>query len=143
MPANSGERGERREVEFEILRAVSSFFDQFVSAFRTFDGDEIARRYRAPYLALHANGSIDCFGVHADIAKCFQDVVDGYHARGCRSCRYRDLEVVPLGRQSVLATVTWDLLKADETLLATWRESYTLTYMGGSLRVIVSVDHVG
>jgi hypothetical protein len=120
-----------------------SFFDQFVVAFRTFDGREIARRYHAPYLALHENGSIDCFVAHADIARYFQDVVDGYYRQGCRSCRYRDLGVVALGRRSALATVTWDLLEEDGNVLTSWRESYNLTLVDeGSLRVIASVDHV-
>lgn len=128
--------------ELTIRRAASSFFDEFVVAFRTFDGSEIARRYQVPYLALHANGTIDCFAAQADLGNYFQDVVDGYYRNGCRSCRYRDLEVVALGTQSALATVTWDLLKEDGKVLTSWRESYTLTRVGESLRVIASVDHV-
>lgn len=128
--------------ELTIRCAASSFFDEFVAAFRTFDGSEIACRYQAPYLALHANGTIDCFATHADIGNYFQDVVDGYYSNGCRSCRYGDLEVVALGTQSALATVTWDLLKEDGKVLTSWRESYTLTRVGESLRVIASVDHV-
>jgi hypothetical protein len=111
-------------------------------AFASFDGKEIARRYQSPYLALHADGKADCFHSAAEIAAYFQRVVDDYHRDGCRSCRYRDLEVVPLGRRSALATVTWDLLREDGTPLTSWRESYNLTRMGDSLRVVASVDHV-
>jgi hypothetical protein len=127
--------------EAELAKTASSFFDEFVVAFSTFDGNEIARRYQAPYLALRADGSTQCFLVAADIATYFQEVVDNYHRSGCRSCRYRDLEVKELGKRSALASVTWDLLEEDGTLLISWRESYNLTRVGESLRVVASVDH--
>jgi hypothetical protein len=127
--------------EARLADAARFFFDEFVSAFSTFDGNEIARRYQAPYLALRVDGSTQRFSADADIAKYFQEVVDNYHRSGCRSCRYRDLEVQALGKRSALATVTWDLLEDDGTLLVSWRESYNLTSVGESLRVVASVDH--
>lgn len=113
-----------------------------MEAFRTFDGSEIARRYLSPYLALHADGSIDCFAAHADVVKYFQDVVDEYHRKGCRSCRYKDLDVISVGRQCALGTVTWELLREDGSVLNCWRESYNLARVGDGLRVFASVDHV-
>ena len=125
----------------DLERAARWFFDEFVAAFASFDGSVIARRYQSPYLALHADGSIDCFDTPAQIAAYFQKVVDDYHREGCRSCRYRDLEVMPLGSRSALATVTWDLLREDGAPVTSWRESYNLTRVGDSLRVVASVDH--
>src|SRR5262245_50547429 len=95
----------------DLERAARAFFDEFVVAFATFDGGEIARRYLAPYLALHADGKLECFHSAGEIAAYFQKIVDEYHRDGCRSCRYRDLELLPLGARSALATVTWDLLR--------------------------------
>ena len=125
-----------------LRSAMTAFFDAFVVAFRTFDGAEIARRYQAPYVALHDDGSIDSFATATEIAEYFQAVVDEYHGRGCRSCGWRDLEVVPVGRQSALATVTWDLLGDDGKVLASWRESYNLMDVDGVPRIFASVDHV-
>jgi hypothetical protein len=45
----------------ELQRTAAGFFDEFVEAFRSFDGDKIAARYLSPYSSLHADGSIDCF----------------------------------------------------------------------------------
>lgn len=121
---------------------VAAFFDAFVEAFRSFDGQLIARRYLAPYSALHAGGSVECFPTHPDIAAYFQKVVDGYHSQGCRSCRYRELEVVSMGHACVLGTVTWELLLEDGRVLQSWRESYNLARTEGGLRVFATVDHV-
>ncbi|MGL4285333.1 MAG: hypothetical protein ACRCVA_03255 [Phreatobacter sp.] len=119
-----------------------AFFDAFVVAFQSFRGSEIAQRYAAPYVALHGDGSRDCFGSDAEIARYFQRVVSAYHDQGCRSCRYHDLVVTPLGRQSALASVTWELLSAEGVVMSAWRESYNLCRSGGGFRVFASVDHV-
>ena len=126
-----------------VQDAVTSFFDQFVAAFRSFDGNEIAQRYLSPYLAMQADGTIACFSQHSDIAHYSQTVLDDYYAKGCRSCRYKELEVVSMGASCVLGTVTWELLHEDGRVLSEWRESYNLSLVGDRVRVFASVDHVG
>lgn len=125
----------------ELIKQATAFFDAFVTAFSSFDGDRIAQRYIAPYLARNADGSLQCFVEQAEISRYFQEIVNAYHAHGCRSCRYSDLEVVPLGSQSILATVTWELLRADGSVLSSWRESYTLAQTDNDLRIFAAVDH--
>lgn len=126
----------------ESLSQVTKFFDEFVEAFKSFDGTEIAKRYEVPYVALQSTGAIECFSERSQVAQYFQRVVSAYHVEGCRSCRYKELTVEPLGRQCMLGTVTWELLKDDQTVLSSWRESYNLVHVGGELRVFASVDHV-
>lgn len=122
---------------------AAAFFDAFVEAFRSFNGQLIALRYLAPYSALHAGGSVECFSTPADIAGYFQKVVDGYRSQGCRSCRYGELEVVSMGQACVLGTVTWDLLLEDGSVFQSWRESYNLARTSEGLRVFATVDHAG
>ena len=126
----------------DLQREAAAFFDDFVDAFATFRGSRIAERYVAPYVALQTDGSVLPFTEHSAIGAYFQSVVDTYAAQGCRSCRYRELETLPLGRQSALATVTWDLLREDGTVLTSWRESYALVRKPEGLRIFTSVDHV-
>lgn len=117
------------------------FFDDFVEAFGSFDGATIAARYHAPYLAFHAAGSADVLATSAGIAAYFQRVVDAYHARGCRSCRYADLVVTSLGPDAAVATVTWELLDGGGESLGRWRESYNLCVVGDRFKVYASTDH--
>lgn len=125
----------------ENRQAATMFFDEFVEAFHTFDGNVIARRYLPPCLMLHADGAIDCFSSSSEIAEYFQKIVDDYRKKGCRSCRYQDLEVVSIGRQSALGTVTWELLREDGSVLSAWREAYNLVRAGDRFLVFASVDH--
>jgi len=121
---------------------AARFFDAFVKAFETFDGQVVARRYAAPYVSLRADGSLECFESQATVAAYFQRVLDNYRDSGCRSCRFDGLEVQALGRHCLLATVTWELLNEHRQVLSAWRESYSMRRVGASLEIFASVDHV-
>ena len=120
---------------------AAEFFDAFVQAFASFDGERVAQRYLAPYLSRRADGTSACFLAHDEIGRYFQSVVDAYREDGCASCRWDTLEVTAVGAQSLLAGVTWTLLRADGSALAGWRESYHLARTPEGLRVFASVDH--
>ena len=55
---------------------------------------------------------------------------------------HKDLDVVRIGSRSALGTVTWELLREDESVLKTWRESYNLVLSSGGLKIFASTDHV-
>lgn len=126
----------------ELQCSAQKFFDEFVEAFRSFNGTTIAERYLAPYLAFHTHGSAEVFLSRADTAAYFQRIVTKYYAKGCRSCRYNGLEVVPIGRECAVATVTWELLAQDLSVLEVWRESYNLCLVEDRFLVFASTDHV-
>ena len=120
---------------------VAAFFDDFVVAFAQMDGPLIAHRYHVPYLAIHADGRHDLFTSAEAVGVYFQRIVDAYRRDGCRTCRYRDLAVVPLGADAVLATVTWDLIDTAGAVTSSWTESYNLLRIPDGLRVYASTDH--
>lgn len=121
---------------------AQAFFDAFVSAFRAFDGPLIAQRYAAPYLSLSAEGALRPFSTQEQIGEYFHTIVAQYYAQGCRDCRFDTLTVTPLGSDSALASVTWELLGSDNTVVSSWRESYTLMRTDDGPRIFASIDHV-
>lgn len=125
----------------EIENRARLFFDEFVEAFRTFDGCIIAKRFFVPYLAFHTHESAQVFMSSAETGSYFHGIVDGYYAEGCRSCRYKDLTVVPLGRDCAVGTVTWELLAEDLSIVSAWRESYNLCSVDDRFVVFTSTDH--
>jgi hypothetical protein len=118
-----------------------AFFDEFVEAFRTFEGKVVAQRYLSPYLAFHAAESTQVFMSAAETASYFQKIVDEYHAKGCRACRYKDMSVLPLGNECAVGTVSWELLAEDQSVVSAWRESYNLCLVEGRFKVFASTDH--
>ena len=126
----------------ESLRVEAvAFLDGFVAAFATFRGEEVARRYAPPFLAVDARGGATAFATEADVAHHFQGVLDDYRARGCRSCRYVALEAVAIGAQAALVSATWELLRADGAAELRWRESYAVRRTERGMRVLASFDH--
>jgi len=120
---------------------VVAHFDDCVEVFRTFDGPEIARYYLTHYCALSAEGDVKCYTSFQEMASQFQHMADDCYALGVRDFRYKDLETMPLGTQSVLATITWEHCTEDECVLSYWRESYILVRTETGLRAFASVDH--
>ena len=120
---------------------VQRFFDAFVSAFREFDGNLIAQRYAAPYLSLNAASVLQQFNTQEETGRYFQRIVDQYHLQGCRTCRFNDLEVTSLGSNCALASVTWELLRSDGSIISAWRESYNLMRTSDGFRIFASIDH--
>ena len=123
------------------LSAANHFFNEFVEAFATFDGTVVAERYLQPFMAVDSDGNSTLLQTRAEIADYFQTFLDEYRAAGNKSCRFRDLDVVAVGTNSALMTVTWDLLRADGTLSQSWRESYIVVRRESGLFVSTSVDH--
>ncbi|MBB2495981.1 hypothetical protein [Aquipseudomonas ullengensis] len=120
---------------------AQAFFEAFAVAFRAFDGPVIAQRYAAPYLALSAEGTLKSFTTQEQIGEYFHGIVAQYHSQGCRACRFNTLAVTPLGSNSALASITWELLGSDDSVISAWRESYTLMRTPDGLRVFASIDH--
>ncbi|WP_068858326.1 hypothetical protein [Perlucidibaca aquatica] len=124
-----------------LYESAKKFFSEFNAAFSTFDGNVVATRYAAPYLAVRGDGTSESFVSREDIADYFQNVLDKYHRTGCRSCRHKDLNIVAVGSGAVFATVTWELLGSDGHVVITWRESYNLVWSLGELKACASMDH--
>jgi hypothetical protein len=83
---------------------IAGFFDDFVEACGSFNGSQGAARYFVPGVALRGDGSIQSLQSRAEVERVFQSAVDSYHRDGCRSIRFKDLDVVPMGGRSVLGT---------------------------------------
>jgi hypothetical protein len=125
-----------------LRKEVARFFDGFVVALGSFRGAAVAALYFVPGVALRGDGSIQCLQSRADTERFFQSALDGYHGAGCRACRFKDLEVVPMGGCSVLGTVTWELLREDGSALREWRQSYNLVRVDDSWQVFASTYHI-
>ena len=120
---------------------AKEFFDQFVAAFGTFDGNVVARLFSHPYVAIDQHGNQKVLICDRETATYFQGYLDNYKSRGSESCCYEDLEVVPMGSLAALISVTWTLKNAEGVGIESWRESYCVLRKGGQLRASVSVDH--
>jgi hypothetical protein len=125
-----------RSTQAEVL------LDRFAKAFANFDAAMIAELFATPSVALRKDGTIVSLAVREDVLRYYQAALDSYRRDGCSSCRWEELEVTPMGRRSMLATVTWYLLREDGSVSTRWRQSYTLSYSETGPKIFASAMHV-
>jgi hypothetical protein len=71
----------------------------------------------------------------------FQKVADGYYREGFRDGPFANLDVVAIGARSALATLDWEMLREDKTVIRRWRQSYNLLRVGTEWRILASTFH--
>lgn len=81
--------------------AAEAYFDAFVRAFATFDAAEVGRLFAVPGVALREDGTIVALTTEAELRRYYQGALDHYRGQGCRSCRWSDLAVTPMGGMSM------------------------------------------
>jgi hypothetical protein len=121
---------DEHKVRSTDLTQATSYFDRFVKEFASFDGKRVADLFVTPVVALRSDGSLIGLPNRDDVVHYYQTALDKYHSDGCRSCQWSELSVTQMGVRSQLATVTWDLLRNDGTVVARWRQSYGLSLFG-------------
>jgi len=135
-------RGIMDGVNSTDLTPVTAYFNRFAAAFSTFDGNQVAELFAAPVVALGRDGSLVGLPTRDDVVRYYQAALDRHHGNGCCSCCWSDLSVVSMGCRSVLATVTWDLLREDGAVHTRWRQSYNLGLFGeGRLKAFAAASH--
>lgn len=117
------------------------FFDKFAQDFQRFDGAIIANRYLAPYTAISSEKSVSLYREHKDIENYFGSVLADYKKQDVEYCTYNNFVFSAIGQKSALATMDWNMMKADGTLVTSWRESYVIILSDNVLKIVTSIDH--
>jgi hypothetical protein len=118
---------------------VAAFFDKFCSEFLTFDGRQVGKLFVSPGIALRSDGETQGFATQTDIENYYQGALDHYRSSGCTQCSWRNLEVANISEKSILATVSWDLVAKDGSVLRKWRQAYFMSRFSGELKIYGSV----
>ena len=117
------------------------FFDKFAQDFKSFDGAIIANRYLAPYTAISSDKSVSLYNGHKDIENYFASILADYKKQDVEYCTYNNFEFSTIGQKAALATMDWNMMKADGTLVTSWRESYILILSDNVFKIVTSIDH--
>jgi hypothetical protein len=121
---------------------IGRFFEDYDRTFRGSDGVAIAKFYHVPTVTLRGDGSTHCFQSREELASFFQPVAEGYNREGHAGGGFRNLVVQPIGGRSALATLDWQMMRPDGSLLRQWRQSYNLLRTDGRWQILVATFHV-
>jgi hypothetical protein len=125
-----------------LTEEVRQFLAAYDEAFQTFEGARIAPFYHAPCVTVRGDGSIHSFQTRPEIESFFGGVAQKYRSDGLHGGTFYDLEVIPIGSRSLLATVTWEQWRADRSVLRKWRQSYNLIKTEGGWQILAATFHL-
>jgi hypothetical protein len=128
--------------DLQTKSEISKFFNDYTKLFDARDGTGISAYYHAPSISVRADASIHVYRSHQEARDFFQAVADRYYDEGQRGSRCIDLEVKCLGVKSVLATLEWQMLATDGSIIRKWNQSYNLIQSQDRWQILVSTIHI-
>jgi hypothetical protein len=124
-----------------LTEEVRRLFETYATTFASIDGAAIAKLYHAPCVTVRGDGSVLCLQSREELQAFFQKVADGYYREGFRGGPFVNLEVVAIGMRSALASMDWEMLREDNTVIRRWRQSYNLLRVGAEWKILASTFH--
>jgi hypothetical protein len=125
-----------------LATEVRALFEEYSEAFASFDGKQVAMLYYIPTITMRGDGSIHCLRSDKELAVFFQGVIDTYRRDGYIGSNIKNFEVLPIGDLSALATMDWEMLRQDKSLIRRWRQSYNVVRTPAGWRILVATFHV-
>lgn len=122
------------------MSEVAPFFAQYAERYMASDVNAISAVYEAPLLAVREGRAIhlpDKTAVREHLA----ELMKAYERAGAARADIAELDVVPLGSSSAIATVRWHVLDAAGTLLRDFRSTYHLLRTGEAWRILSYTNH--
>ena len=123
------------------MSEFDQFFEHYSMRYMASDADAIAAMYEAPFLAVREGRAIHLADAQA-VRDHLAELMTAYRNAGATEAAMAGLDVKPLGRSSVLATVHWNALAADGTLVRDFHTSYQLLRDGSTgWRILTYTNH--
>ncbi len=120
---------------------IERFFETYAERYMASDADAIAAMYEAPFLAVREGRAIH-LGDREAVREHLAALMEAYRNAGATRATIAELQVTQLDRTSVIATVRWNALTADGTLLRDFTTSYQmLREESGEWRVLSYTYH--
>jgi hypothetical protein len=122
------------------MKDLDAFFARYAERYMASDVDAVNAMYEAPLLALREGRAIhlaDRTAVRAHLA----EVMAAYARSGAARADVAALDVVPLGKSSVFATVRWQVRDASGGLLKDFRTTYHLVRATDHWQILSYTNH--
>jgi hypothetical protein len=118
---------------------TNDFFEAYIRrygrAFDEYDLETIMAYYHTPCF-IFKGGRLYANVTEAVKRNYFQDLLESYRREGYAAAEIPEMEIKPLGQESVLLTVRWVCHRADGSLAFDFWDSYFLIYINGEWKML-------
>ena len=128
--------------ERDLVSEVREFLVAYNEAFLVADGVTIARFYHSPCVTVRGDGSVHSFQSKQEMEKFFGGVAEKYKSDGLHGGDFYDLQLLPIGARSLLATVRWEQWRKDKSPIRQWKQSYNLIQTESGWQILTSTFHL-
>ena len=127
----------------ELANEVGNFLDDYVRHWNAGDWIAVAALYHVPSITMRGDGSVYCFQSSKELQEFFQGVGASYDKEGnLGQGRYHSLTTQPIGARSLLATLTWQMVHKDGSVIREWQQSYNLVRTDGRWQILAATLHL-
>ena len=99
--------------------------------------------FHIPCFMVSIDGAMTLYAQSADIRAFNQSRLDAFRGGGVRNAMLRGVDLQSQGPHVALATVNWELSRADGSLERAWRHYYTVLTGAGAPAFVVSAFQTG
>ena len=126
-----------------LLDEIKKLFDDYARVWHEGDWLAVAMLYHVPSITMRGDGSIHSFQSREEVQEFLRRVGEGYNREGnLGTGRHYGLAALPIGARSVLATLTWQAVLQDGSILREWQQSYNLVRADGRWQILVATFHL-
>ena len=124
-----------------MVEEAKKFFDAYNTIFDSGDMAAFSQLFSEPFISVRPDSAIVSMSTNEIALDFFRDVLNTWKLEGYKYFSTKDYDVTPMGKKSMLVTLTWEMLNENHGLIREWRQSYNLLRVGNQWKVITSTFH--
>lgn len=122
------------------MSEIGDFFTRYADRYMASDVDWVSGVYEAPLLAVREGRAIHVADSTA-VREHLSELMKAYRSAGAARADIAELDLMPLGKSSTMATVRWHVADEAGTLIRDFRTTYHLLRVDEGWRILSYTNH--
>jgi len=118
----------------------TEYFSEYAKCYDDFDAERLIDYFYVPTFNVK-NGTVSAITSVEELPGALQSMLAGYKEHGYKKGNVIDVQVMEMGKWSVLAMVHWVIEKTDGTILRDFNSTYNLFKDGEAWKIIATTNH--
>ena len=118
----------------------TEYFSNYAKCYDDFDAGRLADYFYVPTVNVK-NGTVSTITTTEELSSSLKSMLAGYKEHGYKKGNIIDVQVMEMGKWSVLATVHWIIDNTDGTILRDFNSTYNLFKVGDTWKSVATTNH--
>ena len=118
----------------------SDYFANYAKCYDDFDAERLGNYFYVPTVNVK-NGTVSTITSVEELAASLKSMLTGYKEHGYKKGNVIDVQIMEMGKWSVLVTVHWVIDKTDGAILRDFKSSYNMFKDGDTWKIAATTNH--